>query len=235
MINESLLLALALSATPQDPSVAKAENTTGRLVKFVGEQISFDSIDCIIYRWPTADISHTQGEEDQGQDDQSAESSECNGDDLHFRARYRVLESIEGEPVEAFDFFASGWTSYYAESRHALLYVLESPDGALLPPGLAVSIYPTVNGDWASCDDEIGSEALEFADDLVFGRTDGMSPHGIAQRYPPSDYVIVGNEVFCIRGRRLPALIDELDSDVDDLRDQGFPNLPKASPNETGT
>ncbi|MCB1600966.1 MAG: hypothetical protein KDI66_13205 [Xanthomonadales bacterium] len=195
------------------------------LLQFVGEQLAFDPIDCVPYRWSTEDMSQSQDEaEAEAEDD--TDSTRCGGDDLNYMARYRVLKTIKGETGDTVDFIASGWTSFYAESRHALLYVLVSPDGALLPPGLAVSVYPTVDGDWASCDNDDGSELVEFADNLVFGRTDGMSAHGIAERFPSSDYAIIGDEAFCIRGRRLPALAQDLERGIGNLRDEGFPNLP---------
>jgi hypothetical protein len=99
--------------------------------------------------------------------------------------------------------------------------------GFCFPPGLAVSVYPTNDGDWASCDDDDNSEPLEFANKLVFGRTEGMSTHGIAERFLPTDYVIIDNEAFCIRGRRLPASVESLEHEMGNLRDEGFRYLPQ--------
>jgi len=230
MIAASLLLSMALAAAPAEAKVAEPGPPTGRLLRFIGEQVAFDPIDCIAYRWRTEngyDEPVVEFAEDDVQDDGSSASTRCNEDDLHYRSRYRVVQTIDGEAREAVDFLASADTSHYAESHHALLYILESPDGVLLPSGLAVSVYPTVDGEWASCDADAGSETVEFAGGTVFGRTDGMSPHGIAQRYPASDYLIIGAEAFCIRGRRLPVLREDLDRDLEQLRGAGFPHLPR--------
>jgi len=218
MIAESLLLLMAVNAAPADTAVAETDPPPSRLLRFVGEQVSFDPIDCVLYRPRIERTSQTP--------EQIAVSNQCGEGDLNFRVRYRVLQTIESELPETVEFLATGWTSHYAESRHALLYALDSPDGVVLPPGLAVSVFRGADGDWASCDDDIGSELLAFEHNLVFGRTDGMSPHGIAERFPASDYVVIGNEAFCIRGRRLPALAKDLDSEIGELRNQGYQYLP---------
>lgn len=223
MIATFLALALSLTASDGAELAASAPRSAARLLRFVGEQVSFEPIECRIHDWPSRDI------DDEPSDDITA-SVGCNEDDLHFRARYRVRLAIDGELPDTVEFLASGWTEHYADSRHALLYVLESIDETLLPSGLAVSVYPTVDGDWASCDADDGSELLEFSGDLVFGRTDGMSSHGISKRYPESDYAVIGQVATCIRGRRVPALIEQLDRDLDELRDQDFPHLPPSNP-----
>jgi hypothetical protein len=223
MIAESLLLALSLSALPAEASTSETAPLTGRLVRFIGEQLSFDPIECVPFRW---DLEYERRYEAHVEED--LEGDACRKDDLQYRARYRVIRSLGGEVGDSVDFLASAWTSYYAHSRYALLYVLESPDGSVLPPGVAFSVYPTADGDWASCDADVDSELLEFAGNPVFGRTGGMSPHGIAQRYPSSDFVIVGEEVYCIRGRRAETLAKELEYELDQLRNQGFPGLPAA-------
>lgn len=215
----TFLLTLSLSVEPQSPVSAEPPARAGRLLRIVGEQLSFEPIECLVYRWPVA--GHEPDE-----DDGLSERAPCDDDDLRYRARYRVLLVIDGEAGEETEFLATGWTTDYAESRHALLYVLESSDGAFLLPGVATPVHPTRDGEWATCDNYRGSQPVAFPGDIVFGRTDGMSPHGIAQRYPASDYKVVGKEAFCLRGRRLPALVEELDRELDRLRDAGYPYLP---------
>jgi|CXWL01.1.fsa_nt_gi hypothetical protein len=242
MISGLLALALALSAStgpePVASATAAAPQLPGRLLRFVGEQASFEPIECRIHDWPSSDSDDEEEPEDEdGNVDDPGESATappvCGEDDLHYRARYRVRLAIDGKLPETVEFLATGWTEHYANSRHALLYVLESLDGTLLPGGLAVSVYPTVDGDWASCDAEDHNELLEFSANLVFGRTDGMSPSGISAKYPASDFAIIGQEATCIRGRRLPALIKALDLELDELRDQDFPHLPPATSHAT--
>jgi len=226
MIVESVFLALSLYALPAEASGTEQVPPTGRLVRFIGEQTAFDPIACVPYGPYGRGIKSESLNE--GQINENMESSECHVDDLQFRARYRVIRALNGDAREAIEFSASAWTSYYANSRYALLYVLESPDGEFLPPGLAVSVYPAASGDWASCDSEEGSELVEFLGNPVFGRTGGMSPHGISQRFPPSDFVIVGDEVFCIRGRRLETLVKDLEYELQQKQGRGFPYLPGA-------
>ena len=215
----TFLLTLSLSVEPRLPVSKEPPARAGRLVRLVGEQLSFEPIECLVYRWSVA--GHGPDEEDG-----LSERAPCDDDDLRFRARYRVLQVIDGEAGEEVEFLATGWTTDFAESRHALLYVLESPDGALLPPGVASPVYPTRDGGWATCDNYRGSQPVAFPGGIVFGRTNGMSPHGIAQRYPALDYRVVGQKAFCLRGRRLPVLIEELDRELDRLRDAGYPYLP---------
>lgn len=222
MMGWSLLLALSLAAPSPHAGVGHETRSGWHMLQFVGEQLSFEPMDCVVHRW-RMDYSDDDYE---GAEDAAGT---CGEEDLQYRARYRVLESITGDAPETVDFLSSGWTEYYANSRFALLVVMVSPDGALHPPGLAISVYPTTTGDLASCDADDGSEHLEFAGDLVFGRTDGMSTHGIAERYPSSDYVIIGQEAFCIRGRRLPALMEELQRQFDRDYRQGFPAFPTAN------
>lgn len=134
MIAEALVLLLAASAAATDTKVPQPDRKPTHLLQFVGEQLAFDPIDCVPYRWSTEDMSQSQDEaEAEAEDD--TDSTRCGGDDLNYMARYRVLKTIKGETGDTVDFIASGWTSFYAESRHALLYVLVSPDGALLPRG----------------------------------------------------------------------------------------------------
>jgi hypothetical protein len=223
------ILALALALAPSNgaelatSAAESAPQPQGRMLRFIGEQVSFEPIECRIHDWPYRD-------NDDDPSDGITYPTGCNEDDLNYRARYRVRLAIDGALPETVEFLATGWTAHYAESRHALLYVLDSLDGTLLPGGLAIPVYPTVDGAWASCDADEGSELLEFNGKLVFGRTDGMSSHGIAERYPESDYVIIGQQALCIRGRRVPALIEELDRELDELRNQEFPHLPPANP-----
>ncbi len=229
MIGGPLLLAITLSASaPTDSaasSAAAAPAPRSQLLLFIGEQLSFDSITCRIHEWPSRDQVDVPDAEDT-LEEHSAGPAACTEDDLHYRARYRVRLAIEGKPAEIVEFLASGWTEHYATSRFALLYVLDSIEGPLLPTGLAIPVYPTIDGDWASCDNDPGSELLQFDTALIFGRTDGMSSFGISQRYPDADYAITGQSVYCLRGRRLPALIKSIDSDLDNLREEGFPHLP---------
>jgi len=220
MIGLPLLLALSLPAAPPGTGEVQDDPSQWRVLQFVGEQLSFEPIDCIAHRWQMGDPH----------EDEVTDADGCEEDNLQYRARYRVLEPIPDDGVGTVEFLAPGWSDYYAHSRHALIFVLVSPEGALHPPGLAVSVYPTTDGDWASCDDDTGSEPLEFAGDLVFGRTNGMSPHGVAQRYPSSDYAIVGEEVFCIRGRRLSALQQALQRELDRDYRQGFRAFPSPAP-----
>lgn len=219
MIAGAMVLALALSAAPSVPDAHDSHLPAPRLLRVVAEQVSFEAVACLPYRWyPEAP------------QDPEPKRDGCRNDDLQYVARYRVRLSIEGDAGGMVDFLATGWTMPYAESRHALLVLVRTPDGLLLPTGMGASVYPTVDGDWASCDDHDDSEPLAFADDLVFGRTDGMSAYGIADRYPASDYAVVGDEAFCLRGRRLPALMEDLDAELELLRENGFSALAEPEP-----
>ena len=110
--------------------------------------------------------------------------------------------------------------------------VLDSPDGVFLLSGKAASVYRTSDRDWASCEAYLDAETVEFAGDPVFGRTNGMSTYGIAQRFPPTDYVVIGDKAYCIRGRRLQTLVADFDRDVQQMRASGFPFLPKIRPTD---
>lgn len=207
---------LALLVATGEPIGAGAEAVAAPLL-VVGEQVSFEPFGCLPY--PGKPI-------DEDPDNTEAKNARCSEDDLQYRARYRVRTPVEGDAGDSVEFLATGWTSHYANSRHALLYLVATPEGWVLPPGLAIEVYPTTDGSWASCDEDGGNGPVEFAGDLPFGRTDGMSPYGIAQRYPAKDYVVVGKEAFCIRGRRLPALLKTLDYEREQLRRQGYAGLP---------
>ena len=213
MIAGPVLLAVALAATPSQQEAPAANPAPARLLRVIAEQVSFKATDCMPYRWHEEDSEEPEIRRDG-----------CGGDDLQYLARYRVRMSIEGDAGEFVEFRATAWTDF-AESRNAMLVLVRTPDGLLLPTGMGASVYPTADGDWASCDDHDDSEPLEFAGDLVFGRTDGMSAYGIAERFPRSDYVVLGKEAFCIRGRRVPALMDELDAELELLRVNGFAGL----------
>lgn len=216
MTAAAFLFPLALLAAPADPVGAGGDAVAAPLL-IVGEQLSFEPIGCLPY--PGRPV-------DEDPDDTAAKKAECGEDDLQYRARYRVRTPVEGDAGDHVEFLATGWTSHYANARHALLYLVRTPEGWMLPPGLAIEVYPTTDGSWASCDEDSGSGPVEFAGDLPFGRTDGMSTYGIAQRYPASDYVVVGKEAFCIRGRRMPALLKDLDYELEELRRQGYAGLP---------
>lgn len=192
----AMLATSATATSPADP-VATAPDASKPL-RFVGEQEAMEAIEC--RRRPRRDA-----------DGELVGRNECHSDDLQYRAHYRVRDALDSGLGERVDFAASGWTSHYAHERWALVELVEIDGQLELPGGLAIAVYPTADGGWASCDDDRGSEPVEFAGDLVFGRTDGMSAYGIAQRFPPERYTVVGNEAFCIRGRRLPALLEELD------------------------
>lgn len=220
MTAAAFLFSLALLAAPEEPAGAGTEAVAAPLL-VVGEQLSFEPIGCLPYRGKPID---------EDQDDAQGKDAGCGEDDLQYLARYRVRTRVEGDGGEEVEFLATGWTSHYADSRHALLYLVRTPEGWVLPPGLAFEVFPTTDGSWASCDDDSGSEPLEFAGDLPFGRTDGMSPYGITQRYPASDFVVVGKEAFCIRGRRMPALLKALDDELAELRGQGYAGLPEPEP-----
>lgn len=207
------MLALALAAAPK-PEAPTMNPAPARLIRVIAEQVSFQATECMPYRWYPEDP-----------DDPEAKRAGCGNDDLQYLARYRVRLSIEGDASGIVELLATDWTSLYAESRNALLVLIRTPDGLLLPTGMGASVYPTTDGDWASCDDHEDSEPLAFAGDPVFGRTDGMSAYGIAERYPDSDYAVVGKEAFCTRGRRVPALMEELDAELELLRINGFAAL----------
>ena len=200
----TVMLALALAASPPEPADPPAYRATSRVIYLVGEQLSFDRVDCVRYRW-AAD----GGINPAGHSGQAAEP--CDVDDLQFRARYRVLESPFAETGSEVEFLSSGWNDYYAHTRAALIYMYDSADGMIHPPGIAVSVYPTADGDWASCDAEDNAEPIEFAGNPVFAWTSGMSPYGIAETYPSADFAIIEGKVYCIRGRRLQTLIHDLD------------------------
>lgn len=224
-----LWMVAALSLAPADLSAPEPTEPVSpprgaRLLVFVGEQLALEPIKCLPYTW------HDENEQLPG-----ANSGACGEDGLNYRARYRVELWLEGGDAEEIEFLATGWTAPYGYSRHALIYLLESPDGVLLASGLAHSVYPTEDGGWASCDALEGSEPLAFRGNPVFGRTDGMSPHGVASRFPPSAFEVIGSQAYCIRGRRLPALSVELDRELQRLLDDGYrypvtPRTQAASP-----
>jgi hypothetical protein len=213
MIAGSIVLALAVLSAPAAPDGEAAKPPAPRLLRVIAEQVSFEATQCMPYRWYPEDPGDPETPRDG-----------CGGDDLQHLARYRVRLSIEGDAGEFVDFRTTSWTDF-AESRNALLVLIRTPDGLLLPTGMGASVYPTTDGDWASCDDHKDSESLAFAGDLVFGRTDGMSAYGITDRFPASDYAVLGKEAFCIRGRRVPALMEDLDAELDLLRLNGYSGL----------
>src|SRR5690606_26723040 len=139
-------------------------------------------------------------------------------DGLQFRAVYRVLLGLDDGLDDTVEFLATGWTSHYAHERYALVYVVEQEGEWVLPGGLATPVHPTADGDWGSCEAKRDSEALDFAG-LVFGRTEGLSDFGIRATFPADTYRVTGTEVFCTRGRRIPALVEELDRQLEDRFD----------------
>lgn len=205
---KAAMLPLVLCLAGTASTAGSADVPTQRLLRFVGEQLAFERIDC-----PPRD---------------APPGPACPAGEARHLATYRVVLAIDGEPAAIVEFLAAGWTSHFDSSHHALLYVLASPTGYVLAPELGVSVYPTRDGGWASCDPGPVSEAVEFADDIVFGRTDGLSPYGIAARYPSTDYAVVGQDVHCLRGHHLPALIETLDQEFGRLVDDGdVPGLPE--------
>lgn len=166
--------------------------------RFVGELIAMEPIPCL--RRPGR-IQH---------EDEETPPGGCHQDNLQFRAVYRVVLAIDPGLEDTVEFLATGWTSHYAHERHALVYLSEGDDYRMLRGGHAVPVFRTGDGDWASCDDDRDSEPLDFGG-VVFGRTDGLSDYGIRAIFPPQVYRIAGEEAFCVRGRRLPALVEHLD------------------------
>lgn len=138
------------------------------------------------------------------------------------RARYRVVLPIDGDAGGEVEFLATGFTRWFAPGRWAVLYLRETDDGWIMPSGLGESVWPTVDGSWAACNEFHHEEPVEFAGDLVFARTDGMSPYGVRERFPAEDFEVVGRRVHCLRGENLPALVERLDAEWEEARAEGF-------------
>lgn len=213
-----VLLAAAGSTTAGVPDSGESLPPPNRIVSFVGEQVALERIDCIRLVEPSDDPEYVD-------DDGVPYDARCGEDDIHVRARYRVVLPLEGADGEEYEFFATGWTDYYAPGRWALLYLRETDDGWIMPSGLGAAVWPTVDGGWAACDEYHHKEPVEFADDLVFARTDGLSPYGVKEQFPAEDFEVVGNRVHCLRGENLPALVDRLESELDEGRESGFGEL----------
>lgn len=206
---------VASSASPASPaSPASSE----RIVSFIGEQLSFERIDCIRLVEPTDD--HENVDEDGVPYD-----LRCGEDDINVRARYRVVMPIDGVVEEEVEFVATGWTKFYAPGRWAVLYLRETRDGWIMPAGLGAAVWPTADGSWAACGEYDRTEPVEFAGDVVFARTDALSPHGVAQRFPKEDFEVVGQRVYCLRGETLPTLVTRLDRELQKARESGFGEL----------
>ena len=206
-----LVAAAAAGTAPSDVFVP----TSDRIAVFVGEQTAFERIDCVLLVKPSDTL-------DDWNEDGTPDDDVCGEDDLRVRARYRVVMPIEGVDEVEYEFLATGWTESWAPGRWAVLYLRQTEDGWIMPGGLGEAVWPTVDGGWGACNPYEHEEPVEFAGDLAFGRTDGMSAHGIRERFPAADFEVVGERVYCIRGETLPTVVQRLDGELDEARESGF-------------
>jgi hypothetical protein len=137
-----------------------------------------------------------------------------------FAARYRVVRELAGRaPATELELrFADRYGfPRFAEFRHALLVVTVAGDVATLQKYQGYEVFPTADGDWATCGAPFGSgangpapEPLEFAESAVVEDVRERSPAWIAARYADARYVLADGVVRCRLGVRVQALLQAL-------------------------
>ncbi|WP_052632102.1 hypothetical protein [Pseudoxanthomonas suwonensis] len=154
--------------------------------------------------------------------------------DSLWRARYRVLQPVAGRQAdEVVEFLVADHYGFppFARFPQALLFVSQGPDGAWLHKYQGIAVFPTRDGQWASCGQPFARRSdapvpaprpIAYRDDLDAGTT--IDRAELRQRFEPDDYTVVDGHLRCRRGLPLPELYEGVRSGV--MRARGVPLPP---------
>jgi hypothetical protein len=121
-----------------------------------------------------------------------------------FKARYEVLRVVKGslpESVIEFEAYDHSGTPTFSMFDEVLLFVLRSGGTYYHLKNEYVPIYPTSDGDWASCGRTEGlrPKPVSFTPEVSFDLAE-LSDKDIRKKYPNRVFEVREHRAYCRRG-----------------------------------